>query len=198
MVYVLGIDKWRRVNTHVPLSAMFLFGFPTFVHGCIHWIGYRWNQYAIVAFDVHVEAFLEIGLPSEIVQASGYALIAHGESLCLLDNRYDRAPGAVPIWVMKQYGVKQSWFKQFNIEMHGYYFRVLGFWQHDNILLENNRREVVSYDPKVQSTKLVLASEEGMHLVPKYDLAIPYMECLVLLKGSDGLESHVDGSSSNI
>ncbi|KAK4788880.1 hypothetical protein SAY86_020199 [Trapa natans] len=196
-VLVLGMDEWRRVNTHLPLLTMVLLGCPTFVHGAIHWIGYRWNESVIIAFDVHEEIFLEIELPSAIVQESGYSLMADGESLYLLDNQCNGVSSAVPIWVMKKYGVKQSWSKQFIVEIHDYTFRVLGFRKHGQILLQKNKAELVSYDPKVQSTKLVVASQQCKYTVSKYDSAIPYVECLVLLKGSGRLEGHVDGPFSN-
>ncbi|KAK4741451.1 hypothetical protein SAY87_025039 [Trapa incisa] len=187
------MDQWRSINTHVPTSALFLTGYPIFLRGSIHWLGYRSDiTVVILAFNVHGEVFFEIEVPSAIVQPSDYSLHAHGESLCILDNRCSRDSGAVPFWVMEQYGEKQSWCNQFIIEIHNYNFRVLGFWKEDKFLIENSDGEIVSYDGKVGSTKVVLASEEGTKVV----LAIPYMECLVLLKGSDGPESRVDGSSS--
>ncbi|KAK4788963.1 hypothetical protein SAY86_020282 [Trapa natans] len=88
---MLGMEQWRRVNTRVPTSALFLCGSPIFLRGSIHWLGYRSViSVVILAFDVHEEVFLEMEVPSAIVQASGYSLHAHGESLCLLDNRCSR------------------------------------------------------------------------------------------------------------
>ena len=57
------------------------------------------------------------------------------------------------VWVMKEYGVVDSWTKQFTIDLDMRYWRVLGFWKNDHILVQKIQlygSMLFSYDPERQ------------------------------------------------
>uniref|UniRef100_A0A2N9FMP5 F-box domain-containing protein n=1 Tax=Fagus sylvatica TaxID=28930 RepID=A0A2N9FMP5_FAGSY len=83
------------------------------------------------------------------------------------------------VWVMKEYGVVDSWTKQFTVDFNGGMVRVLGLRKNGHILVEARVRsgwELSSYDPESQQVNNI-----GIHGMA-YDFHIDnYMESLVML-----------------
>ena len=81
------------------------------------------------------------------------------------------------IWVMKEYGVVDSWTKQFTVDFNG--GRLLGLQKNGNILVKTElpcHCEISSYDPKSKQVKSL-----GICRRP-FDFCVDkYMENLVLL-----------------
>jgi len=94
---------------------------------------------------------------------------------------YDKKKFFCSIWVMKEYGVVDSWVKQFTIDIaRGIEKNVLGFRKNGHIILEImkevNYWELFSYDPvSQQATKLEI--QKNMHTF----CVDTYRENLVLL-----------------
>ena len=60
------------------------------------------------------------------------------------------------IWVMKEYGIVDSWTKQFTIDLNMQYWKVLGFWKNDHVLMQKMQSDglmLFSYDPESQQVK---------------------------------------------
>ncbi|KAL3364127.1 hypothetical protein AABB24_013067 [Solanum stoloniferum] len=95
-----------------------------YVNGASHWIASKWDVLSfvnvIVLFNMHDETFLEMILPSSLINESRshydeMFLFVSEESLCLVDNNYDKCE-PIDIWMMKEYGAPDSWVKQFSIQ----------------------------------------------------------------------------------
>lgn len=111
-VYMLKRNTWRRVknspydhSVKCPASGIFL-------NGSLHWLASKVSDHSftIAAFDLTTEEFLEVALPSGV---DNYNLLLHelavvGECLCLI---YCTIYGHNDVWVMKKYGVEESWTK---------------------------------------------------------------------------------------
>ncbi|KAK4798750.1 hypothetical protein SAY86_031076 [Trapa natans] len=199
-VYVLGSDRWRSIDCHVPYLV------PesspqAFFCGGIHWVGCREDQsMVIVVFNVQEEVFQEIEIPRSIRHRNMHRLsvCSHRDSLYLLENDPWRDGkfmlGVFDIWVM-EYGVKESWTKQFSIDVRGergggLLKRVLGFRKEGKILAVNEEEELISYDKKGRRV-----NQHGIRGLAKSFEAIPHLECLVLLKGTDGFDGQMSSCS---
>lgn len=93
-----------------------------FVDRCIHWLARRVTDYSVVvaAFDLEEEKFCEVPPHSSIDHdkiLSDYLEVLGG-CLCMCSNHID-------VWVMKEYGIEQSWAKFTIIDPHGSGFRPL-------------------------------------------------------------------------
>ncbi|KAH0644063.1 hypothetical protein KY290_033458 [Solanum tuberosum] len=85
-----------------------------FLHGAFHWIGHC-PRNSVVSFNISDEMYGEIPLPGILVGVYVLGLVVMGVSvlggkLCLYHKHED-----FDIWVLKDYGVKESWTKWFTI-----------------------------------------------------------------------------------
>ncbi|KAI8556192.1 hypothetical protein RHMOL_Rhmol05G0232900 [Rhododendron molle] len=109
-VYTLRSDSWRRIegSTHlVPRGAS-----ATFVNRALHWIhwpGYGAPSHIIVSLDLVKETYGEVSTPQ---YRRGYfhdfSMGVLNGCLCMLCDYYD---DCFDVWVMKEYGIRDSWTK---------------------------------------------------------------------------------------
>ncbi|KAL5706787.1 hypothetical protein ACHQM5_024909 [Ranunculus cassubicifolius] len=115
-VFTLGSREWRQVAIEVPHIRHVLQHSGVFVNGRIHWLGYTntGSSEVILSFNVATEEFDILLLPVQLLH-SGFSiwrrLLVLGDCLGLYCGHY----GGRNIWVMKDYGVHDSWAKQCNI-----------------------------------------------------------------------------------
>ncbi|XP_042486089.1 F-box protein CPR1-like [Macadamia integrifolia] len=148
-VHTLGSDSWRRIG-EIPFEIRdWLSG--TFVNGALHWFAIRSSRPdTIVSFDVGDEKFRKI--PQPLFGDDGFLkkLEVLGGFLCMICTYYDNR---VKIWVMKDYGVRESWIKHFSISQpmvvgNFKHLKPLGFTKSGEILLEMHDGKLVLYDPE--------------------------------------------------
>lgn len=154
-VYTLGLDSWNCIDN--PSSYSFLPFTNTcglLFHGALHWIG-KASSKVIVAFKISSERLLDVPLPEVIMvpPENGEELDIHvgvlGDCLCLAvlvrDIRSD-------VWVMQEYGVRESWTKQFTITQDQlsirwdmYKFKPIWSFENGEILI-NTHTDLILYD----------------------------------------------------
>ncbi|XP_044497304.1 F-box protein CPR1-like [Mangifera indica] len=127
-VFSLKTSSWRRIKK-LPnyLSFMFQFyfhlmhrrGYGVYVCGVLHWVLPRRPELGvsnlIVAFDLVAEEFKVLPQPDYGDNERDFVLdvgVLEGR-LCVILN-YDQVK--VDVWMMKEYGVKETWSKLFSIE----------------------------------------------------------------------------------
>lgn len=105
-VYTLGTGMWRNLG-HVPFSVKGC-GIGVYVGGNLHWLA----DEVICTFDLDKESFQLTAAPA-VPQVSGHETYRDlgilGGCLCICDCTPD---SELAIWVMKDYGVKESWSKE--------------------------------------------------------------------------------------
>ncbi|XP_059663823.1 F-box protein CPR1-like [Cornus florida] len=103
------------------------------------------NRYLILSFDMASEVFGEMVLPGCVANGIGLqmSISVFGESLSLFE--YDSF-GGCSIWVMKEYGIAESWTKLFSFK--SYIRKVLGFRKNGEIVAAKSYINLVSFDPK--------------------------------------------------
>ncbi|XP_023907625.1 F-box protein At3g07870 isoform X1 [Quercus suber] len=124
-IYTLSTDSWRKALISVesfsgsdsgPNGSVDQVYFPTRLcfNGALHFIAFSGGHKFILSFDINDERFREILLPQNYLEGilkhferlamfkGSLALIVFGEDLV---EKSDRCH----IWVMKEYGVVESW-----------------------------------------------------------------------------------------
>ncbi|CAL5406731.1 unnamed protein product [Camellia sinensis] len=138
------------------------------------------------------EVFQEISFPEGIAGEDKFnqkmSLVVFGETLCLIQHcRSYGEPPHCSIWMMKQYGVANSWVRQIRIDLSGGLLRKpIGMRKNGEVLLGTSEGYLVSYDP--ESKRIIYLGVQGTpdsYCWYSFDVDT-YMESLVLLdKGAD-------------
>ena len=187
-VYTLSSDSWRRVGNSSKDNFIFcdknLLVPAPLVSGALHWMAYmvegqvmRWRS-SIISFDVNAETFRKLALPNYTGDSYCIALFKGKLAFTLHDGHGSQ----YSIWVMKEYGVVESWNKIFVLP----YERVatcLAFTEYGSLLVFYS---YVTDMLKNRGSKFVLIDIETLHEKEDPDIQYPsyvatFMESLILL-----------------
>ncbi|XP_058209006.1 F-box protein At3g07870-like [Rhododendron vialii] len=115
-LYTQGTGSWRSIASvgHPHLIAHFGC-LQAVVHGAIHWIALERGagdglSSLIMSFNMGSQAFSQILMLATLVIKSslGLSILSYRESLAVLCHGREDSCG---MWVMKEYGVAESWAK---------------------------------------------------------------------------------------
>jgi len=151
----------------------------------LHWMMTRrydkFQPLLIVAFNLTLEVFNEVPFPDEIggeevtnSASFGIDVAVLGGCLCLIVNHHTK----IDVWVMKEYGCRDSWFKVFTLMGSCFSLPLkslspLGYSSDSKkVLLEVNHKKLVWYDLKSEKVSYV----EG---IPNFDEAMICVGSLV-------------------
>ncbi|XP_073143874.1 F-box/kelch-repeat protein At3g23880-like [Henckelia pumila] len=116
-------NSWKQIDPELP-NVDLVWWFPCFqlfFNNSIHWCASTLENQSgcnILCFDTSTDAFRLMDYPDQGLQdVAGHlrGLMVLNESLAIF---FYRSKEPVNIWVMKEYGVKESWTKQFVIGPH--------------------------------------------------------------------------------
>jgi F-box interacting protein len=179
-------------NSQYAVRSSICSGHGVFVENSIHWVMTRTivesHPCFIVAFNLTLETFNVVPLPAEIEgeeinsnnESSTIAVAVLGECLCMTVN-YQTTK--IDVWVMKEYGSRDSWCKLFTLDKSLFTLKSLRplCYSRDGskvlldgtqVLLEVNHRKLFWYDLKSEQVSYV----EG---IPNLDEAMICVESLV-------------------
>ncbi|XP_043691362.1 F-box protein At3g07870-like [Telopea speciosissima] len=148
-VYSLSLGKWRHIGD-VPYALRGKSS-PAFVNGALHWMTDEYRE-LIVSFDLGKEEFRVVPPPPDFIlggRSDRMNLGVLGEHLCLFDYSIDRR---LEIWVMKEYGIKWSWTKEYVISSKdsgrdSSHFKPLRLMKNGELLMSYKGECLVFYDP---------------------------------------------------
>lgn len=173
----LGSPVWRSLGK-ASYQLVRRSSSEALVEGRLHWISrpcrYKPSR-RLVSFDLADEQFREVPKPDcgGLNRCNYHLVVLRG---CLSAAVYCNY-GRLEIWVMKEYNVKESWVKEYNIGAYmpkglkqnldrpfkiwknasnGRVVRALCLLKNGEVLLEYKSRALVSYDPKQGKFKDVL------------------------------------------
>ena len=157
-VYTLSTNSWRRVVISLESepnigSIDYINASPClFFNGALHSIAQSGRQKFILCFDVNDEIFRRILLPQnyldEIVSLSLESLAVFKGLLALFifGKNLDGNMKICHIWVMKEYGVVESWTKKsIPIDLVRRFFCCTDSGE---LLIDTSDRGVILYDPE--------------------------------------------------
>ncbi|KMS96460.1 hypothetical protein BVRB_9g225150 [Beta vulgaris subsp. vulgaris] len=173
-IFTLSTGCWTDIEIRSSLAPVKT-EVATYLDGVLHWLSY--NK-LIVGFNLGKEKFTEkLVLPAEIDDC--FIGVWRG-SLSAFETQ-DR--DTYKLWVMKEYGVRESWTKMF--EIRGSWI-VRGITRDRGLMLFQTfpSRYIDAYDPETRHTK-----HDILHLKePLISLEMtPYIESLVLLNEGDNV-----------
>ncbi|OMP01405.1 hypothetical protein COLO4_11917 [Corchorus olitorius] len=202
-VYSLKMDSLKEVRLKDCVNLDLLEEYQASIGGAIHWLaskreGKFMNRYTlIVCFDVSTEEFRWFQLPDCVaggVGEHGQKLIfERGNSLCVINCRWG-GNNHCDIWLMKEYGVQESWTRLTSVPCPGT-SNLLGFGINGELFLETGRR-LAMFDLETKEQKDVGINGECFSLTP-------YVESQVSLNGGtygyddDGYSSDFDSCASS-
>ncbi|CAI9091266.1 OLC1v1026241C1 [Oldenlandia corymbosa var. corymbosa] len=112
-VYALGEGSWRVIGDCPYLNSCCSHG--VFLNGNLHWLVADSNGSELIScFDLEKESFGPFPAPPELSKdfyLTSFGLFGSYLSVC--DNTSDFQ---ISIWVMKEYGIKNSWVLEFVID----------------------------------------------------------------------------------
>ncbi|KAM5583987.1 hypothetical protein ABKV19_003718 [Rosa sericea] len=168
-VFTLKTSSWKvlRISNALNISGP---GF--FLNGALHWLvrvePNPGNSRAILSFDLAEEEFHEmIPLPYDDVDFEGMTILRN--CLCVVDSFIGR-DGVSTIWLMKEYGVKQSWTqvircsrKDFPKEYRHVFVKPICILEKGELLFHDWRAGfLVLYDPKENTFKNVTKTHDRL------------------------------------
>nr|BAQ18965.1 S10-locus linked F-box protein type-14 [Petunia x hybrida] len=182
-VYELSIDSWREVE-NVDQQLPYVHWYPCaelFYKGTSHWFG-NTNTVVILGFDMSTETFRNIKMPNtcHFKDRKCYGLVVLNESLTLICYPYpgceiDPAVDFMEIWIMKEYGVNDSWSKKYTIVPLAIE-SPLAIWKNHLLLLQSITGHLISYNLNSDEIK-----EFNLHGWPKSLRVKIYKESLTLI-----------------
>ncbi|CAJ2646561.1 unnamed protein product [Trifolium pratense] len=120
-INTVGTPSWRNVEVDPQVSNSTL-KYPTCLNGVIHWIRFegQTQNRSILCFCLESERLQSFPSPPHVFRnhhtVSRYERISMGESRGLLYICDRSSFHDVTMWVMKEYGIGESWTKVYNID----------------------------------------------------------------------------------
>ncbi|KAI5658202.1 hypothetical protein M9H77_26995 [Catharanthus roseus] len=157
----LSSGLWRRISD-APCPKI-RGSFDSLLNGSLHWITNSHKPAELLcSLNLESENFMSLPPPSHfnldfMNKISGTNVGVLGGSLCLC---YVKEKSHFEAWVMKDYGVKESWMKQFSIDIAFYsglrrvdFYKPLKFLSNGELWLQQSFNCLISYNPQTGTFK---------------------------------------------
>ncbi|XP_059629937.1 F-box protein At3g07870-like [Cornus florida] len=155
-IFSLSTGTWRNIS-HLGLPHIIDESPQAYVNGAAHWLTHWINSVKlIVSFHMGDEVFGEIMVPGCIFveeengfnKKSNVRVVKFQESLSLIVGcNFKYNSSTLNIWVMKEYGISESWSKRFRIDWSGgRVSSVADFTRKGEVLFGTERGWLVAYD----------------------------------------------------
>jgi F-box interacting protein len=116
-IYTFGEDSWRTIQ---DLPGPLTEDLGKYVGGTLNWIGIR---HLIISFDMNKETYRDVLLPQNIIFEGGFrnkcSLYVLNDCLCFCFVNKTH----FVVWLMKEYGVIESWAKLMTIPCEDLIFK---------------------------------------------------------------------------
>lgn len=182
-LYSLSTNSWKIIQD-IPCRSYSGSDKNVVNDGVVHWIDWvASDNGSIITFDMGNETFREMKLPDLAFDDpfNTCLLLLLDGCVCLCVERGSWDDHCVELWVMKEYGVPESWTKDFTFNDFSFNPSPIGFLKNGEIVLEFLGR-LVSYDPTSQQLdNLPIVLEQVETKTRRALLVTSYMETLVLL-----------------
>ncbi|XP_059451985.1 F-box/kelch-repeat protein At3g06240-like [Corylus avellana] len=194
-IYTLRTGIWRFITAPDSRYTMKYWSSSVLVCGALHWSTHTQRHQGafcnvIMSFNMKDETFGEVGMPKSLQELEGLDV-----TVALIDGLLALVPrtgfgieASHAVWVMKEYGVVESWTKLYDVRIEGFQ-RVIGFPKSDEVLVHDANR-FFSFGPSSRGylEDLPLCGLEHIYLDA-------YVESLVLLNVADLVPGRQGNSS---
>ncbi|KAG7988224.1 hypothetical protein I3843_03G176100 [Carya illinoinensis] len=163
-IYTLNSGCWRAIDPPPQSYIVKKNCLSTFVNGASHWLAHTPPDAAagttfrnvILAFDMGKEVFHEIEVPTCFVRESHLNITVGVRDglICLVPHNHKQSEKQhFSVWVMKDYGIGESWSKLFDIDISLTLLTVVAFRKNGEVLIyiiTEEDGELLSYEPNTQ------------------------------------------------
>ncbi|KDP38912.1 hypothetical protein JCGZ_00669 [Jatropha curcas] len=183
-LYSLNSGSWKDITEIAPFYKIKGHVTGASVNGALHWVvgdgdkdvGFK---SIVMVFDVKDEVFREIMLPECLVKVAAFKLsvIAFAKSsIAVIKEPNGTDPYHSHIWMMKEYGVRNSWEKFTVGKRWKGRSTVLGFRANGQVLMKFDRGQIASFDLVSQRFKNLVVNH-----IRRYSCYFSHVESLILL-----------------
>ncbi|GFP95063.1 F-box/kelch-repeat protein at3g06240 [Phtheirospermum japonicum] len=159
-IHTLGSDSWRKVeNAPCPKRSPF----DPFLNGALHWITDSEKPSELInSFELETEKFEFVAPPVHfnILYMNKVSWINVGVLRGCLCICYIYEDVLFDVWVMREYGVRESWAKEFGIDMKFYcklrvedLHRPVRFFGNGDMWFISSAGSLVSFSPQKRTFK---------------------------------------------
>ncbi|GFS45615.1 hypothetical protein Acr_00g0097050 [Actinidia rufa] len=200
-VYTMKSGCWKNISDKALRYMVDVHSRQAFVNGAAHWLastltGENNFRNLILLFDMSREVFQEMPVPESVYRVDGWmgetSLVAFRESISLIKLWAYGDDAHCTVWVMKDYGVAESWSKQFSFDLSGGLQKPLGLRRNGEVIMTNKEGYLVSFDLERRQIMDLEIHVTTNWYYGHFFYVGTYMESLVLLdKGSEFHDSFV-------
>ncbi|KAK2425892.1 F-box/kelch-repeat protein [Trifolium repens] len=170
MINTLGTNFWKNIQ-EFPFDSIIGSSDPgQFVSGTINWLAskcWRKSPCFIVSLDLGTESYQKFMLPN-YGEVDVFCL-----NLCVLRDCLSLISG-YDVWIMKEYGNKESWIKLFHVSymeepISNYLFNAVYMFEDGQVLFESSEDgdlKLFVYDPKIGNFKYIKFQDKSVHNSP--------------------------------
>lgn len=198
-VYSLSTGCWGGISTDVPPYYMVEKSWSqVFMNGAVHWVVYTktekggFNNF-ILGLDIRNETFNTMNLPESLANKCplNLSIVEFEGSLSVVQCNNCLKPAFGNIWVMKEYGVMESWTRQIIVDLQDDSGVILGC-RNNGELIVTKRGMLTSYN--LNSHQF---SDMRIHGMTNSFYANSYVESIGLLdKANDAGKKNRKNSSA--
>ncbi|XP_059450991.1 F-box protein At3g07870-like [Corylus avellana] len=169
---------------------------------CFWWTSRRAEDEKIIAFDVSEEVFRTTPLPdASVLGRRSYvrALTVLNESVAMLVVRNESKweGKSFDLWVLLEFGVKESWTQLLRIEAFPGLEWPLGFWKNGELFMENHEGQLVYYDPFTNTVTKVEVGDNDIDRVKESLQVLAYTPTSHSIHGGRDYAFIVDNNNNN-
>ncbi|AES88723.1 putative F-box domain, galactose oxidase/kelch, beta-propeller, F-box associated interaction [Medicago truncatula] len=149
-VYNLGTNSWKSIPMF-PYVASPIEQSGQCVSGTINWLASKKSQCFIISLDLGNESYKEILLPNYGEVDARILLLSVLRDCLILFSGDD-------VWVMKEYGNKESWTKLFTISYMPSFIQAIHIFEDEHVLLhcgEYGNYSYIIYNCRDGTSKLI-------------------------------------------
>lgn len=196
-IYSLRTNAWRTIPGPGHRYIIKEQSLSVFVNGSVHWLAHVGNvdtdsedDYSdddppcnvIFTFNIRDEVFRKMDVPKYYEDTFDLNMMVAlvGGKLALVPGNFNlwSSKARYSVWVMKEYGLAESWTKLYNIRIGPDLENVVGFAKNEVIV--NKYGTLLSYNPRKRER-----SDPGIEALSTSFYMDTYMESLVLLNVED-------------
>ncbi|KAL2920952.1 hypothetical protein RDABS01_012443 [Bienertia sinuspersici] len=166
-IQTLGTNVWRTVGDAQICKERI----GAFLHGSLHW--YSSKDHDIWSFHFGKEEFLRVSVPDDTKGNNSPDVSIFNSYLCFSCISKDGCQR--DIWLMKEYGVKDSWVKQFVMERGEFgllYVPLLRMSSGEILVSFRGRCNLLTYDQKSDTYRRVRVHGVSSFDVLAYDMKL--------------------------
>ncbi|KAG5592120.1 hypothetical protein H5410_042634 [Solanum commersonii] len=163
-IYSIKTGVWRSVmGVEIKHYMMEFWWSRDFVNGVVHWIAYDvvpnggGNRNLVTSFSIVDEVFGEIMFSDALfgVISTNLSIKKFEESLAVVKyvSEISGASCECEVWVMRQYGVLESWSRLYRINLVTTMMKVVGFRNNGAVLFSTRSNDLLSYNPNNEQNR---------------------------------------------